>query len=218
MGPNGSGKSTLAYVLAGRDGYEVTDGEILWNGEDVLEMEPDERAAKGVFLAFQYPMEIPGVATLTFLRTALNAVREQARREGAHHARVPEARARGGRQARHRRRHPQAAAQRRLLRWREEAHGNPADGGAGADAVRAGRDRFRPRHRRRARRLGGRQQAALQGPRDARHHPLPAAAELHRARQGARDGRRARSSKSGGKELALELEKTGYAEFKTKAA
>ncbi len=76
MGPNGSGKSTLAYVLAGRDGYEVTDGEILWNGEDILEMEPEERAAAGVFLAFQYPMEIPGVAGLTFLRTAVNALRK----------------------------------------------------------------------------------------------------------------------------------------------
>jgi Fe-S cluster assembly ATP-binding protein len=59
MGPNGSGKSTLAYVLAGRDDYEITEGDILWNGESVLEMSPDERAAKGVFLAFQYPMEIP---------------------------------------------------------------------------------------------------------------------------------------------------------------
>jgi Fe-S cluster assembly ATP-binding protein len=77
MGPNGSGKSTLAYVLAGRAGYEVTEGQILWNGENVLEMEPDERAAKGVFLAFQYPMEIPGVATMTFLRTAVNAVRKR---------------------------------------------------------------------------------------------------------------------------------------------
>jgi Fe-S cluster assembly ATP-binding protein len=77
MGPNGSGKSTLAYVLAGRDGYEVVDGEVRWNGEDLLAMEPDERAAKGVFLAFQYPMEIPGVATMTFLRTALNAVRRR---------------------------------------------------------------------------------------------------------------------------------------------
>ncbi len=77
MGPNGSGKSTLAYVLAGRAGYEVTDGDILWNGESILEMEPDERAAKGVFLAFQYPMEIPGVAGLTFLRTAVNAVRKK---------------------------------------------------------------------------------------------------------------------------------------------
>ena len=75
MGPNGSGKSTLAYVLAGREDYEVTEGDILWNGESVLEMEPDERAAKGIFLAFQYPLEIPGVATMTFLRTAANALR-----------------------------------------------------------------------------------------------------------------------------------------------
>jgi Fe-S cluster assembly ATP-binding protein len=77
MGPNGSGKSTLAYVLAGRAGYEVTDGDILWNGESLIEMAPDERAAAGVFLAFQYPMEIPGVAGLTFLRTATNAVRKK---------------------------------------------------------------------------------------------------------------------------------------------
>ena len=77
MGPNGSGKSTLAYVLAGRKGYEVTEGDIIWNGESILEMAPDERAAKGVFLAFQYPMEIPGVAGLTFLRTATNAVRKK---------------------------------------------------------------------------------------------------------------------------------------------
>jgi len=77
MGPNGSGKSTLAYVLAGRDDYVVTAGDILWNGESVLEMEPDERAARGIFLAFQYPLEIPGVATMTFLRTAANAVRKR---------------------------------------------------------------------------------------------------------------------------------------------
>ncbi len=81
MGPNGSGKSTLAYVLAGKDGYEVTEGEVLLDGENILEMEPDERAAKGVFLAFQYPLEIPGVASMTFLRTALNAQRK-ARGEG----------------------------------------------------------------------------------------------------------------------------------------
>jgi Fe-S cluster assembly ATP-binding protein len=77
MGPNGSGKSTLAYVLAGRDDYVVTDGDILWNGASVLEMAPDERAAKGIFLAFQYPLEIPGVATMTFLRTAANALRKK---------------------------------------------------------------------------------------------------------------------------------------------
>jgi Fe-S cluster assembly ATP-binding protein len=76
MGPNGSGKSTLAYVLAGKDNYHVTDGEVLLNGESILDMAPDERAAKGVFLAFQYPVEVPGVATMTFLRTALNAQRK----------------------------------------------------------------------------------------------------------------------------------------------
>ena len=77
MGPNGSGKSTLAYVLAGKDDYVVTDGRVLFDGADVLALPPDERAAKGLFLAFQYPLEIPGVATYTFLRTALNAQRKQ---------------------------------------------------------------------------------------------------------------------------------------------
>src|SRR4028119_42171 len=75
MGPNGSGKSTLSYVIAGRPDYEVLEGEILLDGENMLEMEPDERAAKGLFLAFQYPLEIPGVATMTFLKAALNAHR-----------------------------------------------------------------------------------------------------------------------------------------------
>ena len=76
MGPNGSGKSTLAYVLAGKDDYEIAEGSITWNGRDLNDMDPSERAAAGVFLAFQYPMEIPGVATMTFLRTAVNAVRK----------------------------------------------------------------------------------------------------------------------------------------------
>ena len=77
MGPNGSGKSTLAHVLAGKSGYEVTGGEVLFEGENLLDLGPDERAARGVFLAFQYPLEIPGVATMTFLRTAINAQRKQ---------------------------------------------------------------------------------------------------------------------------------------------
>ncbi|MBP0617089.1 Fe-S cluster assembly ATPase SufC [Jiella mangrovi] len=76
MGPNGSGKSTLSYILSGRDDYEVTEGDILYNGESILEMDPAERAASGVFLAFQYPLEIPGVATMTFLKTAMNAQRK----------------------------------------------------------------------------------------------------------------------------------------------
>jgi len=77
MGPNGSGKSTLAYVLAGKPGYTITEGSVTFDGEDLLELAPDERAAKGIFLAFQYPMEIPGVASMVFLRTALNAVRKR---------------------------------------------------------------------------------------------------------------------------------------------
>ncbi len=76
MGPNGSGKSTLSYVLSGRDGYEVTDGSATLLGEELLEMEPEERAAAGLFLAFQYPVEIPGVGNMTFLRTAVNAQRK----------------------------------------------------------------------------------------------------------------------------------------------
>ena len=75
MGPNGSGKSTLSYVLAGRDGYEVTGGRIIYEGEDLTELDPEERAAKGIFLAFQYPVEIPGVPNSTFLNEAVNAVR-----------------------------------------------------------------------------------------------------------------------------------------------
>jgi Fe-S cluster assembly ATP-binding protein len=77
MGPNGSGKSTLSYVLAGKPGYEPTQGAVLFNGKNLFDMSPDERAAAGLFLAFQYPLEIPGVATMTFLRTALNAQRKK---------------------------------------------------------------------------------------------------------------------------------------------
>lgn len=76
MGPNGAGKSTLSYVLAGRSGYEVTGGSVTYQGQDLLEMDPDKRACSGIFLAFQYPVEIPGVASATFLKTALNAQRK----------------------------------------------------------------------------------------------------------------------------------------------
>ena len=76
MGPNGSGKSTLSYVLAGSDKYTITEGSVLFNGQDLLGMNPEERAGEGLFLGFQYPVEIPGVATSTFLKTALNAVRK----------------------------------------------------------------------------------------------------------------------------------------------
>ncbi|MFC3126722.1 Fe-S cluster assembly ATPase SufC [Pseudoroseomonas globiformis] len=75
MGPNGSGKSTLSYVLSGREGYEITGGAASFNGQDLLEMEPEERAAAGLFLAFQYPVELPGVGNANFMRTALNSIR-----------------------------------------------------------------------------------------------------------------------------------------------
>src|SRR5690606_17450975 len=87
MGPNGSGKSTLSYILAGREDYEVTEGDILYNGESILEMDPAERAASGVFLAFQYPMEIPGVATMEFLKVALNSQRKA---RGEEERKIPE--------------------------------------------------------------------------------------------------------------------------------
>lgn len=76
MGPNGSGKSTLSYVLAGKEGYEVTEGEIIFNGKNLLDLSPEERASEGIFLAFQYPVEIPGVSNIQFLRTALNNIRQ----------------------------------------------------------------------------------------------------------------------------------------------
>src|SRR5579859_294397 len=76
MGPNGSGKSTLAAILAGREGYEVTSGQVLYNGQDLLELDPEERAREGLFLAFQYPVEIPGVNSKYFLQAALNEVRK----------------------------------------------------------------------------------------------------------------------------------------------
>ncbi|MFK8044042.1 MAG: Fe-S cluster assembly ATPase SufC [Crocinitomicaceae bacterium] len=81
MGPNGAGKSTLASVLSGRDGYEVTDGTVNFDGTDLLELDPDDRAKEGLFLAFQYPVEIPGVSNINFLRTALNEIREYRKEE-----------------------------------------------------------------------------------------------------------------------------------------
>ncbi len=216
MGPNGSGKSTLAYVLAGREGYEVTGGEVTWNGEDVLAMEPDERAAKGVFLAFQYPIEIPGVATMTFLRAALNGSR---RKRGEKELTTPEF----------------------LKRVREEAASlgisdeilkrplnvgfsggekkrmeilqmavlapslcvlDETDSGLDIDAVRvvsAGVTKLRSKDR--AMLVITHYQRLL-------NYIVPD--KVHVMAGG-------RIQKSGGKELALELEKTGYAEF-TKAA
>src|SRR5581483_6460537 len=216
MGPNGSGKSTLAYVMAGREGYEVTDGEVLWHGENLLEMEPDERAAKGPFLAFQYPMEIPGVATLTFLRTALNAVR---RKRGEKEVSTPEFM---------RRVREEAAklgiaddilkrplnvgfsgGEKKRMEILQMAMLEPSlcvldetDSGLDIDAVRvvsAGVNKLRSKDR--AMLVITHYQRLLQYIVPDKVHVMAAGT----------------IRKTGGKELALELEKTGYAEFRGKA-
>jgi Fe-S cluster assembly ATP-binding protein len=217
MGPNGSGKSTLAYVLSGRGGYQVTDGSVCWNGEDLLAMEPDERAAKGVFLAFQYPMEIPGVATLTFLRTAVNSVRKQ---RGEKEFTTPEflkrARAEAARLGM-----PDEMLKRPLnvgfsggekkrMEILQMAVLEPTlcvmdetDSGLDIDAVRVvseGVNRLRSKDR--AMLIITHYQRLL-------NYIIPD--RVHVMAGG-------RIQKSGGKELALELEKTGYAEFRNRAA
>ena len=217
MGPNGSGKSTLAYLLAGRDDYDVTQGDILWNGESVLEMAPDERAAKGIFLAFQYPLEIPGVSTMTFLRTAVNSVRKK---RGQAEFTTPEflKRVRG-----------EAAAlgvsdemlkrplnvgfsggEKKRMEILQMAMLEPSlcvldetDSGLDIDAVRVvseGVNRLRSKDR--AMLIITHYQRLL-------NYIVPD--KVHVMAGGA-------IAKTGGKELALELEKTGYAEFKPKAA
>ena len=217
MGPNGSGKSTLAYVLSGRGGYQVTDGSIRWNGEDLLAMEPDERAAKGVFLAFQYPMEIPGVATLTFLRTAVNSVRKQ---RGEKEFTTPEflkrARAEAARlsMADEMLKRPLnvgfSGGEKKRMEILQMAVLEPTlcvmdetDSGLDIDAVRVvseGVNRLRSKDR--AMLIITHYQRLL-------NYIIPD--RVHVMAGG-------RIQKSGGKELALELEKTGYAEFRNRAA
>jgi Fe-S cluster assembly ATP-binding protein len=216
MGPNGSGKSTLAYVLAGRPGYEVTGGEVRWNGEDLLAMAPDERAAKGVFLAFQYPMEIPGVATMTFLRTALNAVR---RKRGQKELTTPEFFKRVREEAKSLGiadeilKRPLnvgfSGGEKKRMEILQMAVLEPTlcvldetDSGLDIDAVRVvseGVNRLRSRDR--AMLVITHYQRLL-------NYIVPD--KVHVMAGG-------RIRKTGGKELALELEKTGYAEFKSKA-
>jgi Fe-S cluster assembly ATP-binding protein len=216
MGPNGSGKSTLAYVLAGRAGYEVTDGEVLWNGEDLLAMQPDERAAKGVFLAFQYPMEIPGVATMTFLRTALNAVR---RKRGQKELTTPEFLKRVREEAKSLGiadeilKRPLnvgfSGGEKKRMEILQMAVLEPSlcvldetDSGLDIDAVRvvsAGVEKLRSKDR--AMLVITHYQRLL-------NYIVPD--KVHVMAGG-------KIRKTGGKELALELEKTGYAEFKSKA-
>ncbi len=183
MGPNGSGKSTLAYVLAGKDDYEVTEGQVLFNGEDLLEMAPDERAAAGVFLAFQYPVEIPGVATMTFLQTALNAQRKA---RGEDELSTPD----------FMRKVREAAGR---LSFDMDMLKRPLNVGfSGGEKKRAeilqmallepklcvlDETDSRPRHRCAEDRVGRRQCPARARSRDAGDHPLPAPPQPHRPRR-----------------------------------
>jgi Fe-S cluster assembly ATP-binding protein len=217
MGPNGSGKSTLAYVLAGRDDYEVTDGDILWNGESILEMAPDERAAKGVFLAFQYPMEIPGVATMTFLRTSVNATRKK---RGQKEMTTPEflkfVRAKaaelGVKEEMLKR--PMnvgfSGGEKKRMEVLQMALLEPTlcvldetDSGLDIDAIRIVSEGTNA--------LRGPDKAMLVITHYQRLLNYITPDKVHVLAHG-------RIQKTGGKELALELEKTGYAEFKGKAA
>ena len=171
MGPNGSGKSTLSHVLAGRDDYEVTQGTITLDGQDLLELEPEERAAAGVFLALQYPVEIPGVANMTFLKAALTSQRK---------ARGEPDLSTADFMKRVRAEADKLGISPEMLKrpvnvgfsgGERKAQRDSADGGAVAAALRARRDRFRPRHRRAAHRRRRRQRAALARARHARDHP-----------------------------------------------
>jgi Fe-S cluster assembly ATP-binding protein len=217
MGPNGSGKSTLAHVLAGKADYVVTQGEVLLDGEDILALAPDERAAKGLFLAFQYPLEIPGVATMTFLRTALNAVR---RRRGQKELTTPEFLKRVREEAKSLGiadeilKRPLnvgfSGGEKKRMEILQMAVLEPTlcvldetDSGLDIDAVRvvsAGVNKLKSKDR--AMLVITHYQRLL-------NYIVPDMVHVMA------DGR---IQKSGGKELALELEKTGYAEFKTKAA
>ena len=167
MGPNGSGKSTLAYALMGHPAYEITEGDILLDGESILEMEADERAQRGLFLAFQYPHAVPGVTVASFLRSAVNAdAQGEERRRGrpGQDPRVPQAADRRDGAAQGAEGDGRALPQRRLLRRREEARRDPPDGDALAAGRGARRDRLRPRHRRAADRRQA-ASAASSGPR-----------------------------------------------------
>jgi Fe-S cluster assembly ATP-binding protein len=216
MGPNGSGKSTLAYVLAGSKDYVVTKGDVLWNGESVLEMEPDERAAKGIFLAFQYPLEIPGVATMTFLRTAVNSVRKK---RGEAEFTTPEflkrvrGEAAGLAMSEEMLKRPLnvgfSGGEKKRMEILQMAMLQPSlcvmdetDSGLDIDAVRIVSEGVnRLRNKDRAMLVITHYQRLL-------NYIVPD--KVHVMAGGA-------IAKSGGKELALELEKTGYAEFKPKA-
>ena len=181
-------------------------------------MEPEERARAGVFLAFQYPVEIPGRQQRLPAQGGVECDPQAARRVGTRRLRFPRADPRQDEADADGRELPESRRQRRFLGRREEAQRDPADGGARAEARAARRDRLGPRHRCAAGRGERRQQPARAGPRDRAGHALPAPARLHRARLRARARRTARILRSGDKSLALELEKRGYDWVRQEAA
>ncbi len=217
MGPNGSGKSTLSHVIAGKPGYDVTAGEILFKGEDLLEMDPDERAAKGVFLAFQYPVEIPGVTTMNFLHTALNAQRKargetelmapeflKKVREIAKSLNVPIDMLKRGVNVGF------SGGEKKRNEVLQMALFQPSlcildemDSGLDIDALRVAADGVN------ALRSKGRAMVVITHYQRLLNYIVPDF--VHVMSKG-------RVVKSGGKELALELEKSGYAQFEDKAA
>ena len=217
MGPNGSGKSTLSHVIAGKPGYEVTGGEILFKGEDLLAMAPEERAAKGVFLAFQYPVEIPGVATMTFLRTALNAQRKargesefstpdflKKVKEVAAYLSIPQDMLRRGVNVGF------SGGEKTRNEVLQMALFEPSlcilddmDSGLDIDALRIAADGVN------ALRSKGRSMIVITHYQRLLNYIVPDV--VHVMSKG-------RVVKTGGKELALELEKSGYAQFEDKAA
>ena len=140
MGPNGSGKSTLAKVLAGHPQYEVTAGEILYEGRNLLELAPDERAREGVFMAFQYPIEVPGVSNAQFLRLAYNEKRKHLGEEELDPLEFKDLLEGASEGCRDGRELHDSFGQRRFFRWREEAQRDSADGGARTEARRARRN------------------------------------------------------------------------------
>ena len=209
MGPNGSGKSTLANAIMGHPNLEVTEGQILFDGEDITEAEPDERARAGLFMAFQYPVAIPGVTVTKYLRMVMNAHREGRGEEAISLKDFRKTVEAAMELTQGAARVLQPLPQRRLLRRREEAHGDPPARADQADAGRARRDRLGPRHRR-AEHRRRRRQHGRPGHRHGRadHHPLPAhpahgqaAVRAHHVRgpdrQGGRPGARQRAREEG---------------------
>ena len=213
MGPNGSGKSTLSYVLAGRDGYEVTEGTATLDGADLLAIEPEERAALGLFLAFQYPVEIPGVGNMTFLRTALNAQRKargEAELNAAEFLKLVREKATaldidaemlkrpvnvgfsGGEKKRN------EILQMAVLEPRMCIL-DETDCGLDVDAMKLV--------------ARGGERAALAGPGVPGHHPLPAAARPHHAGRGAHHGRRADRRSRAGRSWRSRSKTNGYADI-----